>query len=364
MVTRLVSWISVLLLALLFIFTCSSKSTFAIASNVVINEVLYNPFSVDSGLEWIKLYNPTDNDINLQGFQLNANSGDYYSFGSVIVSSRSSITVRWATDGQDSSSELYTGKNGYENMGNTSGWVALFQSSTHNKDTIIDYIEYGSAGKTWESTAVSAGIWQEGSFIPNITEGNSIKLKIDGEDNNLLSDWQEYAFPTPSSAPTNTPTPTNSPTPTEVPTPTKIPTPTKTPTPTKSPTPTKVPTGTPISINTFKKLNNVLAANTAVNGDVKSASDSSPREDTVTINGTQDANLLPTAVLAEGTISLDNQTQTNRDQPSDKITIFGIARNSLISIFLGLGGIFILVCGILLVLKYKNKFTMTENSDL
>ena len=159
---------------------------------VVINEVLYNAEGVDTGKEYIILYNNGDTNFDLTGYQLNAVSGDYYTFPGFSLSAKSFINIYWRKDGTNSTTDLYTGITGFDaNMGDTSGWVALFKNSQQTKDTIVDYLEYGAGGKTFESKAVDAGIWTTGSFIGNVQEGKAIKLQTDGIDNNLPSDWIE-----------------------------------------------------------------------------------------------------------------------------------------------------------------------------
>lgn len=161
---------------------------------IVINEVLYDPDGTDTGLEYIILYNNDNLPINVTGYQLNAVSGDYYTFPSFNMDAKSFITVHWRKEGVNNETDLFTGTSGFDgNMGNTSGWVALFKNNEYTKDTIIDYIEYGAGGKTYESKAVDAGIWTTGDFISDVSEGKAIKLKSDGVDNNLSSDWTEAA---------------------------------------------------------------------------------------------------------------------------------------------------------------------------
>lgn len=164
--------------------------------DVVINEVFYDPIGTDTGLEWIELYNPQPDPIDLNGYDLGASS-KYFTFPSFVLASKSYVIIHWNATGENTSTELYTGINN-NNMGNSSGWVALFKNTTHSKDTIVDYIEYGVAGQSWESAAIGAGIWQEGQFVSGIKkEGESIGLKIDGEDNNSPQDWQIFTSPTP-----------------------------------------------------------------------------------------------------------------------------------------------------------------------
>ena len=71
-----------------------------------------------------------------------------------------------------------------------------FKSLPKDSSTIVDYVEYGSAGNDDEVKAVGAGIWTTGAFVPIIpAEGYSMELI--GADNNLVTDWQDQAVPTP-----------------------------------------------------------------------------------------------------------------------------------------------------------------------
>lgn len=196
------------------------------------------------------VYNPSDTVMNLSGYELNATSGDYYQFQSLLLSPKASFLVDWASEGTNSVEAVYTGKSSFSNMGNSYGWVALFENSNHTKDSIVDYVEYGKGGNTWESTAVSAGIWGKDQFVPLVqNEGDPIRLMSEGQDNNLVSDWHEYVFPT------ETPLPSDMPTPRPTLTPTRVPTPTKTPTPTSFPSPTQVsPSQNTVSQNVSKSV--------------------------------------------------------------------------------------------------------------
>jgi hypothetical protein len=317
---------------------------FAAGSSVVINEVLYNPSNTnDSGLEWIKLFNPTDTPINLSGFQLNATSGDYYTFpDNFVLGSKSFVTVHWATDGNDSGTELFTGINGFSNMGDSKGWVALFNSSTHSSRTIIDYIEYGAGGQIWESTAVNAGIWQGGAFITNASVGNSIKLKVDGEDNNLASDWMEYTLATPTPTPTDTPTPTSNLVPTSTPTPTLA----KTPTPTKasSPTPTKSPTSSPTLARS--------SGSTSIAPTI-----SSEYNPTNTVSEAENNSQYPfPEILGESSVAGKVSPSANPKREKQQ-------ENPLPFIFIGIGGVMILACAIIVLQKYKDKLLADDDED-
>ena len=162
---------------------------------VVINETLYDAAGTDTGKEYVILYNNGDSAIDLTNYELNAVSGDYYVFPSFPLNSKTSVAIHWRAQGINSQTDLYTGTSGFDaNMGDTSGWVALFKghpTSGTAKDLITDYLEYGTGAKTWESAANDAGVWVAGNFIADASAGKSIKLKTDGQDNNSPSDWME-----------------------------------------------------------------------------------------------------------------------------------------------------------------------------
>jgi len=167
--------------------------------HLVINEVYYDPTEItDTGKEWIELYNGTANPIELIGYDLNAVSGDYYTFPNFTLGSGNFVVVHWRADGTNTATDLYTGISGFDdNMGNTNGWAALFNSTAHSSNTIIDYVEYGAGGKTWESDAVAAGIWTAGDYMVDVDKGHSFARKLVGFDTNQSSDFEDLSSPNP-----------------------------------------------------------------------------------------------------------------------------------------------------------------------
>jgi len=157
--------------------------------SVVINEVFYNADGVDTGKEYIILYNNGDSSVDLTNWDIDPSSANYFNLPSFVLNAKSFITIHINMSGTNSSTDIYTGTS--SNMSDTAGPIALFKSTDHVTANLIDYVEYGTAGQTNESKAVSAGIWVAGNFIPNAQEGKAIKLSINGIDNNLPSDWIE-----------------------------------------------------------------------------------------------------------------------------------------------------------------------------
>jgi len=165
------------------------------SARVVINEVYYDPAGTDADKEWTEIYNAGGQPVNLTNYQLGASSSNY-TFPDTTLNPQSFIIVHWNADGSNSATDLYAG-NGFNNMGNTNGSVALFNSTTKNSSTIIDYLEYGSAGRTWESVATSAGIWTAGDHTLNVAKGHSLERSPVGGDTNTAADFTDRAVPTP-----------------------------------------------------------------------------------------------------------------------------------------------------------------------
>ncbi|MBN1551557.1 lamin tail domain-containing protein [bacterium] len=205
-----------------------ATETPTIRMGVVINEVFCDPEGADTGLEFIELYNNSPDAIDISGYDLKPDDSPYYTLPTFILDSHCFVTVHINTEGTNSDTDLYTGAS--SNMGNSTGYIALFDSTTHSVNTIVDYIAYGAGGQTWESTAVNAGIWTEGDYAEPATEGKSLNLCPNGEDTDKGYNWQEDTISPGSVNPCNPPPPTETPTNTQGPSPTPTITPTPRPT--------------------------------------------------------------------------------------------------------------------------------------
>jgi hypothetical protein len=166
-------------------------------AGVVVNEVLYDPPGTsDTGLERIELYNNGSTAVNLAGWELYPARTPYYRFGTFTLQLGAFVVIHLRESGTDTPTDIYEGTAPTQNMGNTAGSVALFDSSYHSASTLGDFMEYGAGGQTWESAAVQDSIWTAGDFVPDAPEGSSIGLFPNGVDNNRSPDWREFRFPT------------------------------------------------------------------------------------------------------------------------------------------------------------------------
>ena len=169
-----------------------------IFASPVINEILFDPSGTDTGLEKIELYNPDDLAVDMSGWELYPDGIGYFVFPSGFsIFPRSFAAIHLRSSGPNDEHNLYHNA-ATLNLGNSSGSVALFRPSGRSKDTIADFARYHKklgAGerKTWEATAVEAGLWTAGSYvdISDFGEGNSIGLATDGIRQNSAS-WRVY----------------------------------------------------------------------------------------------------------------------------------------------------------------------------
>ncbi len=80
-------------------------------------------------------------------------------------------------------------------IGLSDGEIALFSSSnTTDPLALVDYVQWGSSGHTYESLATTAGIWPTGGFTAAIPMEGS--LEYDGNGNEV-TDWVLAFVPSP-----------------------------------------------------------------------------------------------------------------------------------------------------------------------
>ncbi len=134
------------------------------ASDIRIEEIFFNPIGADTGFEYIVLENGGAEGIDVTGWSLYPDGVGYFTLPALTLASSARITIYLRITGTATDNVLYhaaaTG-----NMGNTSGSVALFSSTEHSKDTMIDFMQYGRSGETWESGAADIGLWTKGDAV-------------------------------------------------------------------------------------------------------------------------------------------------------------------------------------------------------
>jgi len=141
--------------------------------DIVINEVYYDPAGTDTGLEFVELYNPTDEDIGLEGYVLESGNG----------AGPDDWTLEWTGD----SEVLYSKGHfliGESDVSPEPAFVTALDLQNgpdavrlRKNETIIDLVGYGD--HDYEE-------YYEGTPAPDIAEGLSLQRIGNDTDNNLL----------------------------------------------------------------------------------------------------------------------------------------------------------------------------------
>lgn len=137
-----------------------------------IQEVCYDPEGADSGVEWVELVNSGDEDLQLGDWLLDLSGPNFVlppielSAGQTLLIHSNALVELPPVGGE----VWFSGAN----MGNTHGFVGLWSPGGQLVETMVDYMEYGEGGHSWEAQAVEKGIWPEGAFLPDVESGHSL----------------------------------------------------------------------------------------------------------------------------------------------------------------------------------------------
>lgn len=147
-------------------------------SGVVISEVAFNPTGSDTGKEYVELFNPTPETVDISGWDVDPDGLPYFTIPSGTTIEPGGVLTIWLrTEGTNTSNSIYTGASfGSTNIRSSKGMVALFDATTHTQEHLVDYIQYGGSDETHETIAASAGKWQLGMYFSFLDqEGYSIQ---------------------------------------------------------------------------------------------------------------------------------------------------------------------------------------------
>ena len=163
-------------------------------SQVLINEVLYDPDGTDTGKEKIEIKNAGSTSIDLTGYDLYPDGIGYFTFPTVSLPPGAIAVVHLRQPGVNTGSDFFH-PTPSSNLGNASGGsVALFSSTTHNAGALVSFVQWGAGSRGWASAAASAGVWSSVSdSVPAVSEGHSIEYDGSGF---TPGDWFDQVAPT------------------------------------------------------------------------------------------------------------------------------------------------------------------------
>ncbi|MDP2360974.1 MAG: lamin tail domain-containing protein [bacterium] len=156
------------------------------------NEVCYDPEGVDTGQEWIELINTGTEPVSLDGWLLDCNGPNLIlpavqlGPGQVLVIHNNAVEALPHTQQE----VWFAGPS----LGNTHGFLGLWRSDAQNLGNLVDYLQYGQVGHSWEGQAIEAGLWPAGAFLPDVEQGHSLHYRGTGLGPEA---WYDEAEPVP-----------------------------------------------------------------------------------------------------------------------------------------------------------------------
>lgn len=175
-------WIIVFTLAVFIVLHCE----------IVINEFLYDPIGSDTGYEWVELYNPSGNAVNLLDWTLlkaGTNFTECYVFPAYELLPGDFLLLG---ETHVEGAHLYASL-ALQNGGSATDGIRLQSSDGSYTDTVL-YDEPNS--NSLPDDKLDPGIW----FAPDVDSGHSLARKHDGIDSdNSEQDWFDCLEPSPGS---------------------------------------------------------------------------------------------------------------------------------------------------------------------
>lgn len=166
-------------------------------SQIVINEVVYDPEGADSDYEWIELYNPTNNNIDLAGWKIEAGGSSFQEVitipteNSVILSPAGYYLIGEMEVGE---ADLNVAHLGFQNGGSATDGIRILDNGGNAIDTLL-YDEPNSSNLPNDSGNPGE------NFAIDVSAGSSLGRDGTGTDtDNCAADFQEYTASTPGEA--------------------------------------------------------------------------------------------------------------------------------------------------------------------
>ena len=172
--------------------------------SMVINKVYYD-VSADKGNEgdtsnpdeWIELYNPTDEDINIKNWSIVDNYAASTINANITIPALSFAVVSknastWAPgtgywDLPDGVIKIILGEKIGNGLANTADMLILKNADGN----IVDQMNWGTPSPSWDN--YNSNLWDPG--VVDVDEGHMLARVPSGFDTDSVSDWQDLALP-------------------------------------------------------------------------------------------------------------------------------------------------------------------------
>lgn len=163
-----------------------------LSNNIKINEVYCNPPGSDSGYEWMELYNPTNQTINMDGWKLYKAGTEFdsiYTFADVQIESQDYLLLGEA---MIQVCDIYLSL-AFQNGGGATDGIRIVAPDGYTDTILYDEPNINKLPDDISNPAVN--------FAPAVGSGYSLARYNDGIDtNNCTLDWFSSSEPTPNTS--------------------------------------------------------------------------------------------------------------------------------------------------------------------
>ena len=161
---------------------------------IVINEVYYDVkcHGEEGWNEWVEIYNPTDEAVNISGWKIADNGGEDVipssnlipAQGFAVITPKASTWTKWPSISPETVKIVLGSKIG-NGLANDGDRVVLI----NNFGTEVDAVSYGTDTYAFDPS------------VPDVAEGHSIARSPKGFDTDQASDWVDLKWPNPGTNP-------------------------------------------------------------------------------------------------------------------------------------------------------------------
>jgi len=157
-------------------------------TDVVINEVLYQPSTADA---WIELYNQSTSAVDIGGWELHDEHSFLYRIPpQTFIPNDGYIRVHLSA-GPDTLTDLFAGP---ATLGDPEGRLSLYANAVHDPTTLVDFVQWDDDGNLTDPAAddlaAQAGLWPNGGWVQNTGAGQSLGRDRNATDAHVPADWE------------------------------------------------------------------------------------------------------------------------------------------------------------------------------
>ncbi len=185
-------WLTTILISLIFLNTLL-LDVHSGSSGIVLNEIMYDPVGTDLGYEWIEVYNSSNTEISIEGWEIQV-AGTIFKSAADLSGSVQPDQYFLICEAQVENCDLYVPKLAMQNGGGATDGVQLLDAN----GVVVDTVVYDSPNSN-NLTNESGVVIPDSETAPKGASGTSLGRKGFMDSDNSFDDFKLFDIPTPGS---------------------------------------------------------------------------------------------------------------------------------------------------------------------